>query len=70
VGGVGHLGMAITLYNPRTSGFVSFSVPVSDLPLSEMLLLNILIELRTQTEFLSSGREDDLDNIRTDIVST
>jgi hypothetical protein len=61
--------MAINLFNPRTSAFVTFAVPVTDLPLSELLLLNILIELQAQTELLSSGREDDVDNIRTDIVS-
>ena len=62
--------MAINLFNPRTSAFVTFAVPVTDLPLSELLLLNILIELQTQTEFLSSGSQENPDNIRTDIVST
>lgn len=65
--------MALKLYNPRTQTFVSFTPPVSDLPLSEMLLLNILIEMQAQT-FLMQEQSPNLppdpaEVIRASIVS-
>ncbi len=73
--------MAITLYNPKTQAFAAMKPPVNDLPFSELLLLNILIEMQTQTHYLKEMDEaaksnltpnfqaDEIKNIRTDIVS-
>ena len=64
--------MALTLYDPRTKEFRAFSTPNEvSLPLTEMLLLNILIELHTLTDYLANQTpgSDDPSNIRTDIVS-
>lgn len=61
--------MAIKLYNPRTKVFANFTAPESDLPLSELLQLNILIELRLLTELMAADSADNPDDLRTDIVS-
>lgn len=63
--------MAIKLYNPKTQTFVPFTAPVADLPLAELLLLNILIELQTISAYQQSDQAagDITSAIRTDIVS-
>ena len=62
--------MAIKLYNPRTKAFANFTAPDSgDLPLSDLLQLNILIELRLLAEFMAADSADTPDDLRTDIVS-
>lgn len=62
--------MALTLFDPRTKAFRAFTTPSSDLPLDQVLLLNILIELHTITNYLANQTPgDDPTNIRTDIVS-
>jgi hypothetical protein len=66
--------MALKLYNPKTKAFTTFSPPSdADLPLDQMLLVNILIELKSINHFMSlqqagSAYEDPM-NILTDIVS-
>ena len=64
--------MAIKLYNPKTQAFVAFTAPVADLPLSELLLLNILVELQVQSVYMQqiTGTViDEPSTLRTDIVS-
>jgi len=63
--------MALTLYDPRTKAFRAFTTPNGDLPLGEILLLNIFIELQTITDYLANQTpgSDTPTNIRTDIVS-
>lgn len=64
--------MALKLFNPKTRAFVSYTASdAADLPLSEMLLLNILIELQMQTELMvqANGLADSPEALRSDIVS-
>ncbi len=73
--------MALKLYNPKTQAFAAITLPVNDLPLSELLLLNLLIESQVQSEYLKSilgavrtgnsgsTQEDEIETIRVDIVS-
>ena len=63
--------MAITLFNPRTKAFFSYTPPDDgNLPLDQVISLNILIELRVISEFLESESGDSADDLRTDIVSS
>ncbi len=64
--------MAIRLFNPRTKLFQNLTVSDSaDLPLQELLLLNILVELQVLTSMFVEGAPlaDQPEQIRTDIVS-
>ena len=66
--------MAFTIYDPKTKVFRAFDTSVtSDLPFVQVLMLNILIELRVLTEYLSLEDRDppsnDPDEHRTNIVS-
>lgn len=63
--------MALSLYDPRTQSFRTFTAPVADLPFDQMLLLNILIECKLQTHYLQllAAPTDEIVNIRADIVS-
>lgn len=66
--------MALTVYDPRTKAFRAFTTPNDgDLPLGDMLLLNIFIEMQTQTQILANltpgADTEDPQNIRADIVS-
>ncbi|MEY2874024.1 MAG: hypothetical protein RLZZ373_1395 [Pseudomonadota bacterium] len=44
--------MALRLFDPKTGGFRAITPPVTDLPLSELLLVNILIELQVISMYL------------------
>jgi len=61
--------MAITLYNPKTKAFFAFTAPESDLPLAEVLQMNILIELQVISQYLAENSADAPEDLRTDIVS-
>jgi hypothetical protein len=65
--------MALKLYNPKTKAFGAFNTPDTDLPLDQVLLVNILIELKSINHFLSTQNAgsayEDPQNILTDIVS-
>lgn len=47
--------MALKLFQPKTRTFVTMNLPDADLPTSEILLLNILIELQVLTQQLSDA---------------
>lgn len=66
--------MALKLYNAKTKAFATFTPSAEvDLPLDQVLLLNILIELKSINHFLSvqnaGSAYEDPANILTDIVS-
>jgi hypothetical protein len=65
--------MSIRLFNPKTRTFVDLSAPQYDLPLVELLLLNILVELRTQTEQFANSdgntRLEQPESLRESVVS-
>jgi hypothetical protein len=47
--------MALKVYNPKTKAFAVLATSgESDLPLSDVLLLNILIEMQVHTEYLAA----------------
>ena len=47
--------MALRLYDPKISGFRAIQPPATDLPLSELLLTNILIELQVISMYLHAS---------------
>lgn len=47
--------MALRLYDPKVGGFRAIQPPAADLPLSDLLLLNILIELQVLSMYLHAG---------------
>lgn len=63
--------MALKLYNPKTQSFTSITPSISDLPFSELLLLNILIELQAQSEMIAASNPgiDTIQQIRTDVAA-
>jgi hypothetical protein len=63
--------MALQLFNPKTGSFQSITPAANDLPFGELLLLNILIELKTLNHYMQEQQEngDQSSDIRTDIVS-
>lgn len=64
--------MALTLYNPKTQTFAALTPPNADLPLVEVLLFNILIELQVQSQLIQDQNPmllDTLEDARAGIVS-
>jgi hypothetical protein len=66
--------MALKLYNPRTKAFVTFTPPDNgDIPLSDLLALNILIELKVLSHYMSQqnvgSAYEDTSNVLADVVS-
>ena len=64
--------MALTLYNPKTQEFGPLTPPPADLPLVEVLLFNILIELQVQSQLIQDQNPtllDTLEEARAGIVS-
>ena len=65
---------SFTIYDPRTKTFRALeTAPESDLPFEQVLLINILIELRVLSRYLNdeanpSGRDDDVEEVRAAIV--
>ena len=64
---------SFTIYDPRLKSFrVLNTANESDLPFEQQLLINILIELRVQTEYLQQLQQDpppdDPDEVRASIV--
>lgn len=65
---------SFTIYDPKTKVFRALeTAPESDLPFDQVLLINILIELRVLTRYLSdeanpSGQDDDDETVRAAIV--
>lgn len=62
---------AIRLYRPDRDAFVAQTLATTGWPMPDLLLLNILIEMRTQTELLSraSATYNDTDLLRIDAVN-
>lgn len=65
--------MALRIYNPKTQTFGAFNHQASDLPLDEVLLLNILIELQTISHMLGEQSpglpSSTVESVRIDAVS-
>jgi hypothetical protein len=67
---------SFTIYDPKTKAFRALDTADSvDLPFEQVLLINILLELRVHTEYLSVAQEvsgdyipDDPDELRTAMV--
>jgi len=62
------------VYDPKTHAFrVLDTSDTIDLPFEQVLLLNILLELRVLTSYLATSEQDppasDPDEVRTDLVS-
>jgi hypothetical protein len=47
--------VALRLFDPKTGGFRAITPPAADLPLSDLLLLNVLIELQVISMYLHAG---------------
>lgn len=66
--------MAFTLYNPKTKTFSTRDTPSDgSLPFSEILLLNILIELQVLTFLMQEGSgvtPSPLESLRADIAAS
>lgn len=59
---------SFTVYDPKTKAFRALeTASETDLTLEQVLLINILIEMRVQTELLNENLQD-VDDIRADIV--
>ena len=66
--------MALNLYNPKSKAFETYTPnDAVSLPLDQLLLLNILIELKALTHFMANqtvgSAYEDPQNILNDIVS-
>ena len=65
--------MALTIFDPRTKAYRTFTTPNDVQPLDFVVLLNVLIELQAISVLLSSIANgtpaDDPATIRTDITS-
>lgn len=65
--------MSLRIYSPKTRTFGNVEVPAGDLPLSEVLLLNILMELQTISVLLAEDAPNlpsgPLESIRADQIS-
>ena len=60
---------SFTVYDPKTKVFRALeTADTVDLPFDQVLLINILIELRVQTQLLSDDSQGDVDDIRTELV--
>lgn len=64
---------SFTIYDPKTKAFRALeTAPEVDLPFDQVLLINILIELRVIATFMNDEREpapDEMENIRQSIVN-
>lgn len=64
---------SFTIYDPRTKAFRALeTTSESDLPFEQVLLINILIELRVIATFMNDEREpfpEEMENMRTTIVN-
>ena len=65
---------SFTIYDPKTHAFRSLDTAANvDLPFDQVLMLNILLELRVISEYLSTMEQDppadDPDEQRADLVS-
>jgi hypothetical protein len=62
----------LIVYRPKTQDFGTWGVPQGDLPVAEVLLLNILIELQVQSAILKDANPsldlDSLEIMRADAV--
>lgn len=66
---------SFTVYDPKTKEFRALSTASeSDLPFDQVLMINILIELRVITEYLqlqeTDPPSDDPDELRTALVQS
>lgn len=63
---------SFTVYDPKTKGFRALETASDiDLPFEQVMLINILIELRVLTQLLSSDVDlqiDDPDDLRAEMV--
>lgn len=60
---------SFTVYDPKTKAFRALETsPDTDLILEQVLLINILIEMRVQTQLLSDDASVDVDDLRAEVV--
>ncbi len=64
--------MALKLYEPKAQAFTTYTPPVGALPFDQLMLLNILIELKSINQYLSAQNAGTLfespENVLSDIV--
>ena len=60
---------SFTIYDPKTKVFRALETsPDTDLTLEQVLMINILVELRVHTQLLSDDAGLDIDDLRAEIV--
>lgn len=61
---------SFTIYDPKTKAFRALeTASESDLPFEQVLLINILIEMRVQTQLLNDDASVvDVDDLRAEVV--
>lgn len=60
---------SFTVYDPRTKVFRALeTASTADLPFEQVLLINILIELRVLSEYMAEDSVQDADDLRAAMV--